>query len=73
MRRIEFCTAFKRDHKRMLKRGASAAKLDAVLALLMNDEPMPARYRPHRLSKIKGSVPFSSERDREQDGDVVAC
>ena len=34
----------------MLKRGASAAKLDAVLAQLMNDEPLPVRYRPHRLS-----------------------
>ena len=50
MRRIEFGSAFKRDHKRMMRRGASSEKIDAVLALLMKDEPLPARHRPHRLS-----------------------
>ena len=50
MRRIEFGTAFKKDTKRMLKRGASVAKLDVVLALLMNDQSLPPRNRPHLLS-----------------------
>lgn len=50
MRRIEFGTAFKKDNKRMIKRGAPAAKLDVVLALLLNDRPLPARNRPHLLS-----------------------
>lgn len=50
MRRIEFGSAFKKDHKRMMKRGAAAAKLDVVLTLLMNDEALPARNRPHMLS-----------------------
>ena len=50
MRRIEFGSAFKKDYKRMMKRDASAAKLDAVLTLLMNDEVLPARNRPHMLS-----------------------
>ena len=50
MRRIEFGSAFKKDHKRMQKRGASAAKLDAVLGLLMTDQLLPPRNRPHLLS-----------------------
>lgn len=55
MRRIEFSSTFKKDNKRMMKRGAPAAKLDAVLMLLMNDEPLPARNRPHLLSgEFKG-------------------
>ena len=55
MRRIEFGSAFKKDNKRMMKRGVSAAKLDAVLTLLMNDKALPARNRPHLLSgEFKG-------------------
>ncbi len=50
MRRIEFGTAFKKDNKRVMRRGASIAKLDTVLALLMSDQPLPARNRPHLLS-----------------------
>lgn len=50
MRRIAFGNAFKKDHKRMMKRGAPAAKLDTVLQKLMNDQPLPARNRPHMLS-----------------------
>jgi len=50
MRRIEYGSAFKRDYKRMMKRGAAAEKLDALLALLMNNGPLPVRFRPHRLS-----------------------
>lgn len=50
MRRIEYGTTFKKDYKRMMKRGAPASKLNAVLTLLMNNEPLPARNRPHLLS-----------------------
>jgi mRNA interferase YafQ len=50
MRRIEFGSTFKKDHKRMGKRGASLDKLDLVLELLMNDSPLPQRNRPHMLS-----------------------
>lgn len=49
MRRIEFGKTFKKDYKRMVKRGASGAKLNAVLSFLMNDEPLPIRNRPHML------------------------
>ena len=50
MRRIEFGAAFKKDHKRMAKRGASLSKLDSVLELLMADKLLPSRNRPHMLS-----------------------
>ena len=50
MRRIEFGSAFKKDHKRMAKRGAFLSKLDSVLELLMADAPLPQRNRPHMLS-----------------------
>ncbi len=50
MRRIEFGAAFKKDQKRMAKRGAVMQKLLAVLALLTTDQALPPRHRPHRLS-----------------------
>lgn len=50
MKRIEFGSAFKKDHKRMMKRGASLSKLDSVIELLMTDMPLPHRNRPHMLS-----------------------
>lgn len=50
MRRIEYGSAFKKDHKRMAKRGAALQKLNAVLNLLMSDAPLPARNCPHMLS-----------------------
>lgn len=50
MRRLEYGKAFKKDYKRMAKRGASMVKLEAVLQMLMNDSPLPARNRPHMLS-----------------------
>jgi mRNA interferase YafQ len=50
VRRIEYGAAFKKDHKRMVKRGAALQKLNAVLSLLMRDAPLPARNRPHLLS-----------------------
>jgi mRNA interferase YafQ len=50
MRRIEYGAAFRKDHKRMRKRGAAMPKLDGVVDLLMTDQPLAARNRPHRLS-----------------------
>lgn len=34
----------------MMKRGASVTKLNSILSLLMNNEQLPARSRPHFLS-----------------------
>jgi mRNA interferase YafQ len=53
MRRIERSTAFKRDYRRV-KAISRYRDLDerlvAVLELLVNDRPLPARNRDHALS-----------------------
>jgi mRNA interferase YafQ len=53
MRRIEGSTAFKRDYRRV-KAISSCRDLDerlvAVLELLVDDRPIPARNRDHALS-----------------------
>jgi mRNA interferase YafQ len=40
---------FKRDVKRMQKRGKDMARLKAVLMLLVTEAPLPAHYRDHPL------------------------
>ena len=40
---------FKRDFKKMLKRGASQVNLQKVLVKLAMAEPLPDRCRPHKL------------------------
>jgi len=53
MRTIERATAFKRDYKREA-RGRHGATLDtdliAVLAALVNDQPLEPKHRDHELS-----------------------
>ena len=41
---------FARDLKRMLKRGKDAAKFKDVARMLLAEEPLPAKYRDHKLS-----------------------
>jgi mRNA interferase YafQ len=50
MREIVQSNRFKRDLKRIRKRGYEFGKLGLVVNLLAADEPLPARCRPHRLS-----------------------
>jgi mRNA interferase YafQ len=40
---------FKRDVKRLQKRGKDMAKLKAVLMLLLEEKPLPQHYRDHPL------------------------
>jgi mRNA interferase YafQ len=40
---------FKRDVKRLEKRGKDMAKLKAVLMLLLKEKPLPSHYRDHPL------------------------
>ena len=40
---------FERDVKRARKRGKDMEKLKAVLSLLIEEKPLPARYRDHAL------------------------
>ena len=48
---------FKSDKKRIKKSGRHDwEKLRSIVALLMNDEPLPARNRDHRLSGVHTGV-----------------
>jgi mRNA interferase YafQ len=49
MRELLRTNRFKRDWKRVKKRGAQACKLSEVLGLLAADQPLPERCRPHKL------------------------
>ena len=49
---IRHTTAFKRDYKRLLKRGAPVEKLHAVVAKLRDGLPLPPANRDHALSGI---------------------
>ena len=42
-------SAFERDLKRVKKQGKNLDKLEVVVDLLQNQEPLPPRYRPHPL------------------------
>ncbi len=50
MRKIIQSTRFRRDYKRVLKRGQNPGKLETIIALLLEGTPLPDRCRPHKLS-----------------------
>jgi mRNA interferase YafQ len=50
MRRLEYSTKFKKDYRRVEKRGLSMKKLNDVLELLMDNKTLPPKNRPHMLS-----------------------
>jgi mRNA interferase YafQ len=50
MRSIEFGRTFKKDYRRMSRRGVKMNKLDAVLDVLRSDGKLEPRHRPHILS-----------------------
>jgi mRNA interferase YafQ len=45
-----FTKQFDRDLKRMRKRGKDAEKFKTVARMLLAEEPLPAKYRDHKLS-----------------------
>ena len=49
MKRIIQSNRFRRDFKRVLKRGVSIAKFEVILELLADGAPLPERCRPHKL------------------------
>jgi mRNA interferase YafQ len=56
MRRIIQSNRFRRDLKRVRKRGYDLAKLGRIIDMLAVGEPLPARCRPHRLSGEYGGL-----------------
>ena len=49
MRRLRFTGAFKKDRKRVGKRGKGLDKLEVIMGRLANEERLEARFRDHRL------------------------
>jgi mRNA interferase YafQ len=49
MRSLHYTSQFKKDFKRMRKRGADMKKLHEVIEKLVNEEKLDARYKDHPL------------------------
>ena len=49
MRSIRYLGQFKKDYKRMEKRGGDVKRLRAVIEKLVNEEELEARYKDHPL------------------------
>lgn len=47
---IEYQAAFKKDYKRIVKRGYDMRLLEKVIELLANQKPLPEKNRDHQLS-----------------------
>ncbi|MDO4967335.1 MAG: type II toxin-antitoxin system YafQ family toxin [Candidatus Saccharibacteria bacterium] len=50
MLKIQFDKKFKKDYKRVLKRGCRPEEMEKVLTLLASEQVLPAKYRDHALS-----------------------
>lgn len=47
---IKYHAAFKKDYKRVKKRGCDPKQLERVIGLLAAQKKLPARYRDHELT-----------------------
>lgn len=53
MLKIEYQGQFKKDYKLAIKRGCNPDALKQVIVLLVNEQPLPAKYRDHALADTK--------------------
>jgi mRNA interferase YafQ len=53
MLKPEFTGQFKRDYKLALKRGCDPEKLQTVITMLVNEQPLPPQYRDHTLTNSR--------------------
>ena len=53
MLKPEFTGQFKRDYKLAVKRGCDIKEFETVLLFLINEMPLPERYRDHALTNSK--------------------
>ena len=49
-KQVIWTNQFKKDYKLAMKRGLPIEKLDNVIRLLVNDDPLPDVYKDHELS-----------------------
>ena len=47
---IKYQTAFKRDYKRIVKRGYDTRLLEEVIEMLAEQKPLPEKFRDHDLT-----------------------
>ncbi|MCL2756828.1 MAG: type II toxin-antitoxin system YafQ family toxin [Coriobacteriia bacterium] len=47
---IKYHTSFKKDYKLVQKRGYDIRKLNEVIYLLANEQPLPEKYKDHQLT-----------------------
>ena len=53
MLRPEFTGQFKKDYKLAVKRGCNPRKLEEVITLLCQEQPLPESYKDHSLVNSK--------------------
>ena len=53
MLKVEFTGQFKKDYKLAIKRGCDPTELQNVITLLMNEQPLPEKYRDHALTNSR--------------------
>ena len=53
MLKTEFTGQFKRDFKLAVKRGCNPDALQEVITMLVNEQPLPEKYRDHALTNSR--------------------
>lgn len=53
MLRTEFTGQFKKDYKLAIKRGCKPKKLQEIIAMLVNEQPLPEKCRDHALTNSR--------------------
>ncbi len=53
MLKVEFTGQFKKDYKLAVRRGCDSKKLEVAITLLVNEKPLPEKYRDHALTNSR--------------------
>lgn len=53
MLKLKFTGQFKKDYKQAVKRGCNPKKLEQVINLLCNEQPLPESYKDHALTNSR--------------------
>lgn len=56
MLKIEFTGQFKKDYKRAIIRGCVPKAFETVITFLVNEQPLPEKYRDHALTSTADNV-----------------
>lgn len=49
---LRYEKSFRKDYKRIIKRGYNIALMDTVVSLLLEEKPLPEKYCDHALSGL---------------------